>query len=355
MRPGSTGSGSAATDRAPADGTEREGAAPGDTVPAADREPEAGPAPARRRGGRVLSLCALVVALLLLAPGVVPDLPGRPGSLLETFLPWLGLTVPPLLAVALLRRSPAGTVAAALPALVWAGQFGPLLLPPAGAPHDFLALQHNVSDVNPDPRGTARSLVPHGADLIALEEVTPAALPVYRRELAARYPYHAARGTVGLWSAHPLTDVRALDIRPSGVGAGWNRGLRATVHTPDGELAAVVAHLPSVRIGPTAGFEARRRDGSARLLARRIDAEPLERLVLLGDLNGTVQDRGLGPVTSRLAAPERGFALSWPASLPVARIDQVLARAAAVTRIEALPATGSDHLPVLAHLRSDAR
>jgi vancomycin resistance protein VanJ len=67
----------------------------------------------------------------------------------------------------------------------------------------------------------------------------------------------------------------------------------------------------------------------------------------VGDLNGTVQDRGLGPLTSRLGAPKSGFAFSWPTALPVARIDQVLGRGVEVTEVSALDATGSDHRPVL--------
>jgi vancomycin resistance protein VanJ len=111
-----------------------------------------------------------------------------------------------------------------------------------------------------------------------------------------------------------------------------------------------VVHLPSVRLGPT-GLTSAARDESAALLGTRIAADPAGRLLVVGDLNGTVQDRGLGPLTSRLHAPPRRFAFSWPAGLPVARIDQVLARGAQVTEVTALEATGSDHLPVLGRVR----
>jgi vancomycin resistance protein VanJ len=47
---------------------------------------------------------------------------------------------------------------------------------------------------------------------------------------------------------------------------------------------------------------------------------------------------------------ERGFALSFPATLPPARIDQVMSRSATVAHIRTLPATGSDHLPVTARI-----
>lgn len=74
-------------------------------------------------------------------------------------------------------------------------------------------------------------------------------------------------------------------------------------------------------------------------------------MILLGDLNGTVEDRGLAPLTSRLDAPESGLAFSWPGRFPLARIDQVLARSATVSDVRTLPATGSDHLPVAARIR----
>jgi vancomycin resistance protein VanJ len=121
------------------------------------------------------------------------------------------------------------------------------------------------------------------------------------------------------------------------------------VHTPHGEIAAYVAHLPSVRLGP-GGFGSGPRDESAARLGAEVAAEPLAAVVVLGDLNGTVDDRGLAPLTSRLTAPPRGFALSWPAAFPVARIDQVLARGATPTRIRTLPPTASDHIPVSARL-----
>ncbi|WP_051806706.1 endonuclease/exonuclease/phosphatase family protein [Streptomyces sp. NRRL F-2664] len=299
--------------------------------------------------GRVLAVLALLTAAVLAFHSAVPDAPGRLGSLLEAFLPWLGLAVPPLLAGALVRRSRVALVAVLVPALVWLGRFGSLLLPAADGPHHLTVVQHNVSDENRDPAGTAAALAAAGPQLIALQELTPSALPAYAQVLAARYPHHAVEGTVGLWSAYPLTGVRRLDIRPAGIAEGWNRGLRAGVSTPQGEVAVYVAHLPSVRVRPS-GFAAHLRDESAGMLGAAVAAEPVERVVLLGDLNGTVDDRGLGPLTSQLQAPRRGFALSWPAALPVSRIDQVLARSAAVAEIRALPATGSDHLPVLARL-----
>ncbi|MET9882066.1 endonuclease/exonuclease/phosphatase family protein [Streptomyces sp. NPDC006430] len=301
--------------------------------------------------GRVLAGLAVLVACLLTFHSAVPDTAGRPGSLVETFLPWLGLAVPVLLGTALLRRSAVAAYALLLPSAAWLFLFGGFLVPGDDREPDLVAVQHNISDENPDPAGTARALAGTGAGLIAVEELTPAAAPPFAAALAAQYPYHAVAGTVGLWSKYPLVRTEPLDIRPQGVGADWNRGLRATARTPRGDVAVYVAHLPSVRLGPSHGFGSARRDESAALLGAAIAAERTDPLILLGDLNSTVDDRGLAPVGSQLDRPGRDFAFSWPAALPVARIDQIMTRSAAVTRIWSLPATGSDHLPVAAGIR----
>ncbi|BCL32929.1 endonuclease/exonuclease/phosphatase family protein [Streptomyces aurantiacus] len=302
--------------------------------------------------GRVLASLAVLTAALPAFHSAVPNTVGRFGSLLETFLPWLGLAVPLLAVLAVLRRSVTALVILLLPAAVWGQLFGGRLLAEGRGAHDLTAVQHNVSDVNADPTGTARALIRTAPDFVALEELTPAALPAYERALASDYPYHAVEGTVGLWSRHPLSAVRPVDIRPEGIEEGWNRGVRSTARTPWGDIAVYVAHLPSVRLrwnGLGSGW----RDESAGLLGAAVAAEDLDRVILLGDFNGTVDDRGLEPVTSRMDSTGQAFAFSWPASFPVSRIDHVMARSATVTNVRTLPATGSDHLPVAVDIRLD--
>jgi vancomycin resistance protein VanJ len=300
--------------------------------------------------GRVLAALAVLTAGLLVFHRAVPNSPGRQGSLLEAFLPWLGLVVVVLFGLALLRRSATALVGLLLPVAAWTWLFGGLLVPGAkpGA-HDLVVVQHNVSDENTDPASTARALADAEPDLIALEELVPMALPVYEKALVLDYPYHAVRGTVGLWSKHPLTGTRLLDIKPQGITETWSRGLRTVVHTPYGEIATYVVHLPSVRVRAS-GLSSSWRNESAGLLGKAVGAEKLKAVILLGDLNGTVDDRGLAPLTSRMNVSERGFAFSFPAAFPLARIDQVMARSGTVGRIRTLPATGSDHLPVTARI-----
>ncbi|MEV0218344.1 endonuclease/exonuclease/phosphatase family protein [Streptomyces sp. NPDC050704] len=292
----------------------------------------------------------MLTAALLAFHSAVPNTVGRVGSLLETFLPWLGLAVPLLFVLALLRRSVTALVALLLPVGVWGNLYGGLLVAEDRGAHDITAIQHNVSDENNDPVGTADALIEAAPDFIALEELTSGALPVYETALAPGYPYRAVEGTVGLWSKHPLSDVRALDIKPEGIGDGWNRGVRSRARTPRGDIAVYVVHLPSVRVrwnGLSSGW----RDESAELLGAAIAAEKLDEVILLGDLNSTLDDRGLAPVTSRTNSAGRDFAFSWPAAFPMARIDHVMTRSATVTDVWTLPATGSDHLPVAAGIR----
>nr|WP_308376867.1 endonuclease/exonuclease/phosphatase family protein [Streptomyces sp. ISL-99] len=276
--------------------------------------------------------------------------PGGPAAFWRRSCPGSASPFPCCSFWSLLRRSLVGLAALLLPVGAWVGAFGGMVIGADEPAYDLIAVQHNVSDENADPAGTARALMETHAGVVAVEELTAGALPVYASTFGAEYPHHAVVGTVGLWSKYPLTDVRPVDIKPEGVGAGWNRGLRADLRMPGREPVAVyVAHLPSVRMGPT-GFRSGWRDESAGLLGAAIAEEPRERVILLGDLNSTVDDRGLDPVGEQLSTAE-GFAFSWPASFPVARIDQVMARKATVTKVWSLPATGSDHLPVAARIR----
>jgi vancomycin resistance protein VanJ len=298
----------------------------------------------------VSAVFAVLTAGLMAFHRAVPNSVGHLGSLLETFLPWLGLVVVVLLVLALLRRSATALMALLLPVVAWAHLFGGLFLPGAEpGPHDLVVVQHNVSDENTDPAGTVRALADADPDLIALEELVPPTLAVYAQTLAPNYPYHAVRGTVGLWSKHPLTGARLVDIKPQGITETWSRGLRTVIHTPHGDIVAYVAHLPSVRVRAS-GLASSQRDESAGLLGEAIAAEKLKTVLLLGDLNGTVDDRGLAPLTSRMNTAERGFAFSFPAGFPMARIDQVMARSATVRQIRTLSPTGSDHLPVTARI-----
>ncbi|MFF1295242.1 MULTISPECIES: endonuclease/exonuclease/phosphatase family protein [unclassified Streptomyces] len=304
------------------------------------------------RRGLVVAALALVLALVMLVHSRIPNRIGNLGSLIETFLPWLGLFVPVLLVLGVVRKSVTALIAVLLPAVVWLNLFGGLLTDKTGSGGDLTVATHNVNADNPDPSGTARDVAASGADVVALEELTAGAVPTYEKALAATYRYHSVQGTVGLWSKYPLTGVRPVDIK-----LGWTRAMRATVATPEGQLAVYVAHLPSVRVKMEAGFTARQRDKSADALGEAIADEPLQRIVLLGDLNGTMNDRALNAVTSQMRSTQgaagSGFGFSWPTSFPMARIDQILVKGVEPESSWTLPETGSDHLPLAARVKVD--
>lgn len=302
------------------------------------------------RRGLVLAACSVLTALVMLAHGHIPNAIGNLGSLVDTFLPWVGLLIPVLLVLGLIRKSATALIVTILPAAVWLNLFGGLLTDKTATGGDLMVATHNVNADNPDPSATARGVAASGADVLALEELKASEVPTYERALKATYRYHEVVGTVGLWSKYPLSDVKAVDIR-----LGWKRAMRATVAAPAGQVAVYVAHLPSVRVKLEAGFTARQRDKSADALGEAIADEPLPNIVLLGDLNGTMNDRALNAVTSQMRSTQgavgSGFGFSWPASFPMARIDQILVKGAEPESSWTLPATASDHLPIAARVR----
>ncbi|SOD58930.1 vancomycin resistance protein VanJ [Streptomyces zhaozhouensis] len=292
---------------------------------------------------------ALALALLVSLHARMPNRIGNVGSLLETFLPWCALLFPVLALCAVLRRSVTALVALLVPVLVWTNLFGGLLLDKTGSGGELMVVSHNVDADNGDHAGTARQIAESGADVVALQEVPGSERELYEAELAEAYPHHAVEGTVGLWSRYPMEDVAPVDT-----GMGWTRALRGTVQAERGPVAVYVAHLPSVRVQFRAGFTAEQRDRSAELLGEAIAAESVDHAVLLGDLNGTMNDRALAPLTSQLRSTQgaagAGFGFSWPAGFPMARIDQILVRTLEPVSSWTLSATGSDHLPVAARV-----
>jgi vancomycin resistance protein VanJ len=317
------------------------------------------PGPWKR--GLVLATLALLLGLLMLLHAKIPNRIGNLGSLVETCLPWFGLFIPVLMAGALWRRSASAVAALLLPVMVWLNLFGGLLSDKSHPGSDLTVVSQNVDADNPDPAGTARDLAATGADLLALEELPSQATGTYEKELAKAYPYHTVQGTVGLWSKPPLSDTQPIDImdygpladtKPVDKEMASNRALRTTLATDDGPLTVYVAHLGSIRVNPKAGFWTASRDIGVQALGKAIAADPSNRVVLLGDLNGTMDDRAFAAITSQMLSAQDaagdGFGFTWPATFPVVRIDQILVRGVEPESSGVLPANGSDHLPVMA-------
>jgi vancomycin resistance protein VanJ len=256
----------------------------------------------------------------------------------------LGLAAP-------LRRSATAGVALLLPTLIWGLMFGHLMLPAdaTGGAYDLRVLSHNVDAGNPDPERTARHLLGADADLVALEELTSSEMKVFKASFAKTYPYQVTRDTVALWSKYPLVETKSVDV-----GFSWTRALRAEVKTPKGPVEVYVAHLASVRVG-TSGFTSDQRNDTIKALGRQIAADKSSGVIVMGDFNGTVNDRSLAPLTAGLRSAQgaagTGFGFTWPAAFPMARIDHILVRGVTPTKAWVMSSTGSDHRPVVAELR----
>ena len=114
-------------------------------------------------------------------------------------------------------------------------------------------------------------------------------------------------------TGQPLADTKPVDIKMA-----YTRALRTTVATDQGPLAVYVTHLGSARVNPRAGFWTDSRDRGAQALGKAIAAEQHERVVLLGDLNGTMDDRAFADLTSQLRSAQNaaGTASASPGRRP---------------------------------------
>lgn len=294
-----------------------------------------------------MTAAAVVVMALLRFHAHVPNA-GNVGSLLETFLPWLGLAAVPLGVIALVRRAPLAIGAVAALAALWMSMFATTLWPKGSSGGDLLVITHNINANNTETQKTADALLAANADLVAIEEFSGASGQILRDVFARRFPYDVITGTVGLWSRFPISSSEPLDL-----GLSWARAMRAVVETDRGQVAVYVVHLASVRVG-VLGFSSSQRDLAIKLLARRVQADPIQRVIVMGDFNGSSYDRALTPLLDQVRSAQRlagtGFGFSWPAGFPMARIDQILVRGLRPTSAWVMDRTGSDHRPVAARL-----
>lgn len=292
---------------------------------------------------------ALATGLLLVAHGALPDAGGL-GSLVETFLPWSFLVLLVVGVLAIRRRAAGAGLAVLFATGIWLWVCWPFSAATPAPRPNLVVVHHNVDGSNSDPAGTAAVLLGPEPDVVTLVEVTPRLDEAFTDAFAESLPYRAVEGTVGVWSRFPLVGAEPVDLRPPDVDAPGGRGVRVVVDTPDGSDARVYAvHAPSVRLG-VQGFGSGPRDASLGRLADVLAEDTSTAIVVGGDLGTTLADRALDPVLDQVATPRGSWGFTFPAALPLVRIDHVLARGAEVTRVNPLGRTGSDHRPVLAEV-----
>lgn len=295
--------------------------------------------------GTLLTGGGSLAAWLSLAGGFVPAL-----DALASFLPLFGAAT--LLGLLLAWRRPAWTMVAALLGLapVAIGVVPELTreIPAAraGTPQIRL-LTHNVWRSNRDPADTAQAIIDAKPDVVTLQEVEGSFRPMLAA-LSQYFPY-ATQCSPGcdlaIFSRWPIVDSDYFLEDPGGRKFGPAM-LWARIAGPgEPPFTTVTLHYPR----PTSRDQAVRRRDVARALAR-IDRDPL---IVAGDMNLTPwaaamreQDRAFDPLTRMTRALP-----SWPRAFPVLPIDQLYAGPDwGLVSARRLPATGSDHVPILVTL-----
>ncbi|GAB3808437.1 endonuclease/exonuclease/phosphatase family protein [Micromonospora zhanjiangensis] len=298
----------------------------------------------RRRRGILITVIAVLLALVIIGHRLVPNVRGM-GSLLDTVTPFLGLGIPLLALAAALRRAWPALAAAIVPTVAWVALFGPAWLPGGGGPAQVRVVSQNLLADNAEPQATVDAVVDAGADLVALQEVSDGDRDTVAEHLGHRYPYQVTESTVGLWSRFPIRDAAGVDT-----GLGWTRALRAVVGTPNGDLTVYVVHLGSARAGETAV-----RDRTVRALAGQLRRDTAQRVIALGDFNTASTDRMITPLTDLLrdaqADAGTGPGFTWPSRLPLIRPDHVFYRGLTATSAGVLRTPASDHRAVTAGFR----
>lgn len=225
---------------------------------------------------------------------------------------------------------------------------------PSGTALRFLSanLRYGRAEAEPVVRYAEES-----ADIVALQELTPAALA--RLEAAGLdrlFPYRALRemdepGGVGIWSRHPITDIRIDD-------GFWLGMLAVTVQLPGAGSATTVmtVHLSAPWPDPLQGW----RDDLARLADTLLKAAQASSgpVLLAGDLNATPDMREFRRLLRqgyRDAGAQAGAGVvrTHPADIvapPVFAVDHILTRGYVATSVRTLQVPGSDHRALLAQL-----
>lgn len=246
------------------------------------------------------------------------------------------------------------------------GRSAPSVPPPTGAdaPTLTVATANGLYD-NTAPQRWGPAMLALDADVLAVQELSAHVHRALRRAgVDDRYPHRAVyvregSGGAGLWSRHPLRDVRTVDL---GNAEEANGGVVAVVEIRGYQVTVVNVHT----VAPA--DRARRGAWFAGFAALRSVLDLTDRpVVLLGDWNATLHHLALRRFIAEAALRDahvecrRGHAVTWPSPgsgritdrlMPtVALIDRVLVRGpVAVRAVSEHTVPGSDHRAVLATL-----
>ena len=304
-------------------------------------------------------------------------------ALLREMLHLLALPVVPLLVAACALRAwmLARVFLGVLLLVGWLVGAGPMLaglLPTAssaqaaaaGPQVRVLSLNTGAAQRLADPESIVRTVLATSPDVICLVEAHGDTLATVGRRLIDTYPYQMGSGELFVISRFPLADPRRGVLQN-----GAKDSLHLTLEIEHRLVGLTVVHLqrpdtlPGLRAGPRAliasgrQFTTAPRDDAVSQLAAYLRAEGGPQIVA-GDFNMTPTSAAHRALTARLrdAFQEGGWGLghSYPIGpshglgrlgVPLLRIDYIFHTPDLVTvRARTGPASGSDHLPILADL-----
>jgi endonuclease/exonuclease/phosphatase family metal-dependent hydrolase len=278
--------------------------------------------------------------------------------------------------IALRRRDrtlgAAAVAALAAAGLTWAGRVSSAARPDAAAAGGGAldVVSYNVLFRGGSPRATLAVLRAEHADVLCLQEVTPAWRARLDAALGAEYPHSTARphaGTHGLaiYSRFPIDAVADLDDDAGRAIARCVRvrGRPAALIVCDVHLASPAA-LFREPLALVSGFEAnaarRLRQWRALRALVRERYPGIRHLVVAGDLNTLPEDplyeEARRDLVDAWAEAGSGPAATFPAGVPfpprpVVRLDYVLASPSLAAReARVVAGGGSDHRAVRARL-----
>lgn len=319
--------------------------------------------------GRALHAVAVAYALFaLLALGlwlVVGDTPWTTVVNLATF--WWLAPAPLLLVVSLFLRNGRAAVWLAVPTLLFVWSYGTAFTAaPLDAAHDLRVASFNTFVQARGEQHVLDLVTSTEPDVLVLQEVFPPRQAQLESLLADVLPHQHVEqsegvGGVGVFSRHPITDVRLVDE-----ASDVSRTTFVVTLDVDGRAVQVVpAHLISPC--PTCGTSVVERlelEGEVRRaeIGNVLDAlEPGVPTVVAGDLNSNERSVAYRRLTAAgFRDPQRevgeGMGFTWPADrrLPAfVRIDWILVRDLEPVAAWVGEAGASDHRPVIVDLAFD--
>jgi endonuclease/exonuclease/phosphatase family metal-dependent hydrolase len=234
--------------------------------------------------------------------------------------------------------------------------------PSEGAPH-FTVMSYNVELGAEGERGSLEGFDTMDADVLCLQEVTPAAEEVLRSEYTDDYPYQLYKSKGGAGGLAALSRFPLTDDGLRTVPEGWHPAWHLEAETPAGRVQILNVHLRSLfsaDTGPLRSYLSTGEDHLAEIEAFSNDCETEVPTIVLGDFNEGVN----GDAVNFLE--ERGYLNLLPAFRPgqptwgfrsVAdqlseTIDHILINDALVPLDAWVKRHGhSDHMPVFAHVQ----